>query len=525
MKTLKIIFFSFLSCICCRAQWELQQVPTTNTLYDVYFADSSEGWVTASYDGIFHTSNGGNTWDQQFPALVYRLSGISNTELWATSRKDTLLHTTNGGVSWTKITINEFTDFDSTRSFYTIYFFNRNIGWTQVDGWISGGIQGRLLKTTDGGITWEMITDPWLSSDAFIQFFDSLYGYRTGSGLPFFRTTDGGETWDLVSWYGYMSTYDMQFINKYIGWISIDGPVSSTAAIKTTNGGENWPTGISCDCGIMYFSFIDTLKGWIANGGEILYTSDGGAIWNLQFTYSPPFFYSPKKISFVDSLNGWIIGAQGKILHTSTGGVIAIELTSFTASVLQNEKAVKLNWATATETNDSGFEIQRNGDSPLPGGERKGWVNIGFVPGFGTTTEPKTYSFIDEDITTGIYKYRLKQIDFDGSFTYSNEIEVEVDFTPKEFVLYQNYPNPFNPSTTISWQSPVSSWQTLKVFDVIGNEVVTLVDEYRPAGKYEIEFSAKGGPESSIKYPASGIYFYQLKVGNFVDIKKMILLR
>ena len=209
--------------------------------------------------------------------------------------------------------------------------------------------------------------------------------------------------------------------------------------------------------------------------------------------------------------------------------IVPVELTSFTTSVLQNEKAVQLNWTTATETNNSGFEILRFAQNDNE------WETIGFVPGFGTTTEPKSYSFTDDlsltpNLTlTHTLRYRLKQIDFDGTSTYSNEIEVAVDFLPKEFVLYQNYPNPFNPNTIISWQSPVSSHQTLKIYDVLGNEVVTLVDEYRPAGKYEVEFN----PETSINYPASGVYFYQLKVTEpesssgqgFISIKKMILLR
>ena len=92
---------------------------------------------------------------------------------------------------------------------------------------------------------------------------------------------------------------------------------------------------------------------------------------------------------------------------------------------------------------------------------------------------------------------------------------------PDGFVLYQNYPNPFNPITKISWQSPVSSWQTLKVYDVLGNEVATLVDEYKPAGSYEVEFN----PASNIKNPASGIYFYQLRAGAFIETKKMILIK
>jgi hypothetical protein len=201
--------------------------------------------------------------------------------------------------------------------------------------------------------------------------------------------------------------------------------------------------------------------------------------------------------------------------------IVPVELTSFTASVLQNEKAVQLNWTTATESNNSGFEILRFTQNDIE------WNSIGFVPGFGTTTEPKSYSFTDEAVTTGTYKYRLKQIDYDGSFEYSNEIEVAVDFTPKEFVLYQNYPNPFNPSTTIKFEIPDVEttrrvvFTSLKVYDMLGNEVATLVNEEKQPGVYEVEFN----PESSSKYPASGVYFYQLKAGSFTQTKKMVLLK
>ena len=212
--------------------------------------------------------------------------------------------------------------------------------------------------------------------------------------------------------------------------------------------------------------------------------------------------------------------------------IVPVEFISFTASVLQNKKTVQLNWTTASETNNSGFEIQRTSPLPSPyqgeGGKAgRGWETIGFVPGFGTTTEPKSYSFVDENVSTGIYKYRLKQIDFDGTFEYSNEIEVEVDFTPKDFVLYQNYPNPFNPNTIIRFQIPGQARNdnvlvTLKVYDVLGNEVATFVNEEKQPGVYDVEFSI--GQDSSPD-KASGIYFYQLKAGSFTETKKMILLR
>ena len=201
--------------------------------------------------------------------------------------------------------------------------------------------------------------------------------------------------------------------------------------------------------------------------------------------------------------------------------IVPVELKSFTASVLQNEKAVQLNWTTATETNNSGFEVERFQDYKIE--KLQDWETIGFVPGFGTITEPKSYSFIDEDISSGIYKYRLKQIDFDGSFEYSTKIEVEVDFTPKDYVLYQNYPNPFNPTTIIKYEIPSVTLRraqsdimvSLKVYDVLGNEVATLVNEESQPGVYEVEFNA-----SSL---SSGIYLYKLQAGKFIQTKKMIL--
>jgi len=228
------------------------------------------------------------------------------------------------------------------------------------------------------------------------------------------------------------------------------------------------------------------------------------------------------------------IGLPYRLRLTVTyNNVVPVELKSFTGLFLNS--SVQLNWTTATETNNSGFEIQRTSPLPSPyqgeGGEAgRGWETIGFVPGFGTTTEPKSYSFTDESITSGVYKYRLKQIDFDGSFIYSNEIEIATDFTPKEFVLYQNYPNPFNPITKIKYTVPNvethrdASLQmvTLKVYDVLGNEVATLVNEEKQPGVYEVEFDSHSDEGQNL---SSGIYFYQLKAGSFSSIKKMILLK
>jgi len=191
--------------------------------------------------------------------------------------------------------------------------------------------------------------------------------------------------------------------------------------------------------------------------------------------------------------------------------IVPVELTSFTISV-SNEN-ITLNWTTSTEINNSGFEVQRRLSSLR---KQESFRRIGFAPGFGTTTEPKNYSFTDQNLNSGNYQYRLKQIDFDGSFEYSNSIEVTIDILTK-FSLGQNYPNPFNPTTSIEYSISSRQFVTLKVYDVLGNEIVTLANEEKSAGTYEVDFDAAE--------LTSGVYFYQLKASDQVFTRKMILIK
>ena len=211
--------------------------------------------------------------------------------------------------------------------------------------------------------------------------------------------------------------------------------------------------------------------------------------------------------------NGGIY-AQNIQADGTFGGVVPVELTSFTAS--QNGNTVTLEWRTATEINNSGFEVKRL--QIFKNEKLQEWETVGFVPGFGTTTEPKSYSFIDENITIGTYQYRLKQIDFNGAFSYSEVIHVDNKIVTN-YILEQNYPNPFNPKTTITWQLPESVNITLKIFNSVGEEIRTLINnEFEEAGIHSTEFVSKS------EIP-SGIYYYQLRTGNFIQTRKMILLK
>lgn len=196
-----------------------------------------------------------------------------------------------------------------------------------------------------------------------------------------------------------------------------------------------------------------------------------------------------------------------------TGGVyIPVELTSFTATAINNN--VQLTWSTASETNNMGFDVERKVLSPQSSVGNYEYVSVGSVDGEGTTTEIQNYSFTDQDMASGTYAYRLKQIDFDGSFSYSNEIEIDVNGVTT-FALEQNYPNPFNPSTTINYQLPESGNVTIKIYDVLGNEVASLVNQFKEAGYHSVNFNASEF--------ASGVYVYKIQAGNFISAKKMIL--
>ena len=208
----------------------------------------------------------------------------------------------------------------------------------------------------------------------------------------------------------------------------------------------------------------------------------------------------------------YLVSFNGKI-YRFIPTIVPVELVSFTATIVDNK--VKLDWFTATETNNSGFEIQRSKNG-------SDYQTIFFIGGNGTTTNRNVYSYIDESVNFGVYYYRLKQIDFDGTIEYLKAVSVDLGL-PKTFMLEQNYPNPFNPSTKIKWQSPISGWQTIKIYDLLGNEVATLVNEFVEAGNHEVEFNTGEGSRQLTL--TSGIYFYQLKAGNFTTTKKMILLR
>ena len=211
----------------------------------------------------------------------------------------------------------------------------------------------------------------------------------------------------------------------------------------------------------------------------------------------------------VSSFSPFTIGS------TTFNSPLPVQLASFTANI--NERNVSLNWVTAKEQNNAGFEVQKS----AVGSQNSDWVKVGFVTGNGNKSTPTNYSFEDKKLSTGKYNYRLKQIDYNGNFEYfrlSSEIEIGV---PKKFDISQNYPNPFNPVTKIDVDLPFDSKIMIKVYDISGREIKTLLNETKQAGYYTVDFNG-----SSM---ASGLYFYRIIAeGNgqkYVITKKMVLIK
>lgn len=191
-----------------------------------------------------------------------------------------------------------------------------------------------------------------------------------------------------------------------------------------------------------------------------------------------------------------------------------ISFLSFTSNVIKNN--VELKWTTERETNNRGFSVERSNTS-----DSTNWSGIAFVNGNGTTNQPENYTYTDRKLNTGKYNYRLKQIDFNGSYNYhnlSNEVEIGI---PSKFSLSENYPNPFNPMTKIDYELPVDGKVSIVIFDITGREIATLVKDKKKAGYYTLEFDG-----SSI---ASGMYFYRIIADGtgekFIQTKKMILIK
>jgi len=296
-----------------------------------------------------------------------------------------------------------------------------------------------------------------------------------------------------------------------------------------TINGDTIPYDIGCG-GLVSFSIEDVYRVYIR-----AYSSDPTRPVTLNYIISPPTpgvnFYDPLPItclpgSFAQTLMVFNYNDLyfGFVRFFATDGVETsycdlaidwaepVELSSFISSVVRND--VVLNWTTSSETNNARFEIER---TTVINGQTNSWIKTGTVEGFGNSTVPRSYQFSDRGLNSGIYNYRLKQIDLNGHFEYLNlNNEVSIG-TPVKYNLSQNYPNPFNPVTQIDFEIPQDGNVNISVYDNSGKLVSTISNGFKTAGYYTSYFNASD--------LSSGVYFYRLESQNFSQVKKMTLIK
>ncbi len=317
--------------------------------------------------------------------------------------------------------------------------------------------------------------------------------------VMFARSTDGGVTFSspikinddpgtsAYQWFGTMSVAPTGRID--VVWLDTrDNPGTNISALYysySQDGGTTWSQNERLS------DFFNPHVGWpqqnkMGDYFDMVSDSSGACLaWAATFNGEQDVYYS----------------------YISDTTIVPVELISFSASIVS--KTVTLYWSTATELNNHGFEIQRSNDGTE-------FYSVGFVNGRGTTTRQQNYSYSDKNVFDGKYYYRLKQVDFNGSYEYSGIVEVEFRAFDS-YLLEQNYPNPFNPTTTIGFGLQEKSNVKITIINGIGEEVAVVLNKEIESGYHHVEFNAAN--------LTSGIYFYQLKAGSFTETKKMILLK
>jgi len=445
-------------------------VPGSSEIKCILLDDNNPGTylvaIESSPDKIMKTTNDGQTWTTSLNNATFSYFGIPMTE-----------------------------DPSHPDSIYTMNDVN-------------------FLRSPDFGNTWIILSSNTGSNSApcDIEVFPDTSIILIGDNLTgIFKSTDYGLNWSQkYSTSGEIPTIAVDYTNPGVAWATKWS--GGGGLLKSTNYGDTWTLQSGFNGQNMWGVHVQptdgnvVIAGCYSCGQGTWRSRNGGQTWTIININSQNY-----QIAIIDSMNQFAAQEAG-FYKLESQYFIPVELASFSAQLVDRD--VILNWTTASELNNQGFDIELSLDNQT-------FTKVGFVPGFGTTTEMKSYSFMISDVAAGVQYYRLKQIDFDGTSTIYNSVEVTGP-VPNTFVLNQNHPNPFNPSTTISFSLPVESNVTIKLFNMIGQEVAQIAKNNFQAGSHNVEFNAQD--------LSSGAYIYTLEAkgingANFVSTKKMLLLR
>ncbi|MCJ7552884.1 MAG: YCF48-related protein [Ignavibacteriaceae bacterium] len=492
----------------------------------VFFVNKDTGWISTVEGKILGTTNAGNYWEIIKPDSTIwgysKIQFINNVKGWICSAQN-IVSTNDGGSTWNSVF------FPDAISLYSLSFTD------QINGF-AVGLHGEIYKTTDGGVNWEKKFDrvPFFTANSCF-FLKPETGFIGTDGGEILRTTNAGEDWQIIYDNNDFKFWDIFFLNDSLGWAS----GYPSVILRTIDGGNSWArTYFNSLYHIRSIRFTSDSIGWACNyiSGEILYSNDGGLNW-VEKTLPVNKYFT--KIFFTSIDTAYLMGEDGNILNTTDGGNTWIS-RNITGQYVNDIFFTDSNhgWAVGyqfiSKTTNGGI-IWSTTPIPFMVGscsmidELRGWI-IGEEGEMMYTLDGGNHWDLSYQITNN----SLRDLFFigddgwivggwgtilhttNGGVTFIED-EENTFAQPKEFLLEQNYPNPFNPSTVISYQLPVSGEVTLKVYDVLGREVATLIDEYRNSGSYEVDFNAAG--------LTSGVYFYKLTTDNYTETKKMILIR
>jgi ligand-binding sensor domain-containing protein len=462
------------------------------------------------------------------------------------------------GINWTTYS-NQISNSPGSR-FFVVQADREGVIWTQSHV-INGGSLGLLRYD---GTSWSLFNtenSPLPSNNIKSIIVDSSNNkWILSSGTPptcYLTKFDGDSIWSnytayiYYAYYGDLATVDSNnniwmtdpnkltkfdgsnytfypgFFGTYPRDIKIDltGTIWVAGDLAGLGGLVKWKDGIST----IYDSIqalslaIDRHNNVWAGSVSKLYKMNGASYTIFDQSNSPiPNGATIRSLSFDHYENLWMGFNTGPgqldggvAVYRPSGVVIPVELISLNIEKIQS--SVSISWSTSTETNNKGFEIERIRTNDFNEHRNQLWASIGFVEGRGTTSELQGYLYIDKNLQAGKYSYRIKQIDYDGSYKYFSINEsIEIGL-PEVFSLQQNYPNPFNPVTTITYQIPIEGLVTLKIYDILGKELTTLLNEEKQAGKYSIEFNASR--------LSSGVYLYELRSNEYKSTKKLLLMK
>ena len=538
-------------------------IPTYTDANWIEFVDTDTGYAMTVDHGIYKTTNRGQSWISVGGGGQWQLDITEDGMGYSGGDGLNIYKRTNGIENWSRIFLND--------NFSDVFFVNEQKGF--IISWSGLSTPSGLYKTTNGGINWEKV--PGAPDGPELLFLDTLTGF-IGSNL-IYKTTNGGENWYATNGAGQATK--IFFVNPLIGWAvggrsiyktmdggenwitqfthindsftsiffvdNLNGWVTSRYVHQTTDGGVSWieradiPAFLSKD-----ILFNDYLNGFVIESNKFYSTIDGGVNWILnplitgfsiagKFSkYENSIFVTGFKtfrsidggVNWFDfdeltgiRINGLSLLAMGFGFAAGELGIvlkyydetIPVELMNFTALIEYNK--VSLNWITASETNNNGFFIERIKV------DENYWKTLTFINGAGTSTNANLYSYRDRLNKFGKYKYRLKQIDYNGQYEYSNEIEV--DYINKfDFYLSQNYPNPYNPATNIDFNIPEKTFVRIILYDVTGREIKKIIDQEMEAGNYSVSLSSEG--------LSSGVYFYKMITGSgYTAVNKLTIIK